>query len=618
MQEVDEDVVYESDPLDGVEEEEVMYCEGDEDGAKMVLRKVRKVCSREVIFVSAVSLIVILSLIVGALTFLFIEILPSDHHSYPGVFADHGAVSSEVGICSDMGLAILKQGGNAVDASVTTCLCVGLVNSFSSGIGGGGVLLFHSNQKNVNLVYDFRETAPNASYVDMFGGDARLAQIGGMSVAVPAELRGLEIAHQQHGVLPWSALLDPVIALAEKGFRISEILAEKIKKEWDDMDDGMRMLFGKNGKPLGKGALLKRPQLAKTLRAVSGKAGTRPFYTGDVAAALVHDVQEAGGILTMQDMQFQYDAGTRVYEPMSTFFFGHEVFSPPPPFGGSVLLMILNLLEGYDMEKLGISAQAAHWLAETMKFAYGDRMGLGDPDFVAEVRDIYNVKMLDKRHAAILRQRLSPDRTFDVEHYQDLFNVSAPASNHGTTHISIIDKDRNAVGLTSTVNLYFGSKVRSKSTGVILNDEMDDFSSPGITNAFNLPPSPPNYIAPRKKPLSSMSPTIMLKNGEVALVVGASGGSIIPTATLQTLLNVLVYEMDMYSAIVQPRVHCQLIPEVVLVEDGMSSRIVDGLKERGHRVEKSKHLAIVQGVRVVDGRLDAASDPRKDGRASGY
>ncbi|ELR25365.1 gammaglutamyltransferase [Acanthamoeba castellanii str. Neff] len=517
------------------------------------------------------------------------------------VRAQRGAVATENGLCSDIGTTIMRDlGGNAVDAAVASCLCIGVLNSFSSGIGGGGVLLLHTKEGHSELI-DFREVAPSAASQDMYRDrPVEASRTGGLSVAVPGELAGLEYAWQQHGSghVAWKDLVMPSAQLA-RNFTVPALLAKWIADTPEIVvDPGLRSVYAPDGVRKKEGDTVSNPRLADTLALVA-ENGASAFYsrTSSLAQQLVADIQQAGGIITADDLHNYLHNGTvKVRTPVKGFYRGLEVLSAGPPFGGACVVMALNLLEAYNLPLLGPTAQAYHWVAEALAFAYADRMGLADPQFA----DLHNLThaMLSKEHAGRLRRRLRADKTFPYTHYEDM------------------------------VNLIFGSKVLSPSTGVVLNSQMDDFSIPGRANAYDLPPSEANFIRPGKRPLSSMSPSIVLKDGEVYLIVGASGGSRIITGTLQTFLNVVDYRQGLWKAVSRPRVHHQLLPTDVYTETGFAQDIIRELAQRGHQMGRKEEIAVVQAVLVESKQADdenaatrvlhAVSDPRKHGRPAGF
>lgn len=568
--------------------------------------------------------------------------LPSGNSSSPSsppappagagyVRVQRGAVATENGLCSDIGTSIMRDlGGNAVDAAVASCLCIGVLNSFSSGIGGGGVMLLHTKEGHSELI-DFREVAPSAASQDMYRDrPVEASRTGGLSVAVPGELAGLEYAWQQHGSghVAWKDLVLPSAELA-RNFTVPALLAKWIADTPEIVvDPGLRSVYAPDGVRKKEGDTVSNPRLADTLALVA-ENGASAFYsrTSSLAQQLVADIQQAGGIITADDLHnYLHNATVKVRRPVKGFYRGLEVLSAGPPFGGACVVMALNLLEAYNLPLLGPTAQAYHWVAEALAFAYADRMGLADPQFA----DLHNLThaMLSKEHAGRLRRRLRADKTFPYTHYEDMVPLGNPVNDEGTTHISVIDPDGNAVSMTSTVNLIFGSKVLSPSTGVVLNSQMDDFSIPGRANAYDLPPSEANFIRPGKRPLSSMSPSIVLRDGEVYLIVGASGGSRIITGTLQTFLNVVDYRQGLWKAVSRPRVHHQLLPTDVYTETGFAQDIIRELAQRGHQMGRKEEIAVVQAVLVESKQADdenaatrvlhAVSDPRKHGRPAGF
>ncbi|KAG0226111.1 hypothetical protein BGW41_004270 [Actinomortierella wolfii] len=529
--------------------------------------------------------------------------------------AKHGAVAAEEVHCSEIGVQVLKDGGNAVDAAIASCLCIGTVNMFSAGIGGGGFMTIRLPNGTVEVI-DFRETAPAGATERMYTQDPMLAQKGGLSVAVPGEIRGLEMAHKRHGKLPWERLFAPSIRLARDGWVVGPELARRIQiaKEMMETVPEWSEVFAPKGKALREGELIQRKALAKTLETIA-KEGPDSFYTGAIAQSMVDHIQKNGGILTMKDL-----AGYRplLKEPIVGYYQGRKVYTTPAPTSGPVLISLLNILERYNVGRdKSLAPIEVHRLIEAMKFGYAQRTDLGDPDFVDLESTIDHI--ISKDTAAHIRHNISDKHTFPVEYYDPHWG---PIENHGTTHMSTVDEHNMAVALTSTVNLLFGSKLLDPNTGIILNDEMDDFSIPGRSNAFGLYPSPFNYPAPGKRPLSSCVPTIIERDGEFELALGGSGGSRITTSVLQTILNVYNHGMNIMEAIESPRVHHQLMPNVADFESGYSAKAIDFARSRGHNVTVSDirlAKAEIQGVmRLEDGYAYAASDSRKHGVAAGY
>ncbi|KAF9947717.1 hypothetical protein BGZ72_010347 [Mortierella alpina] len=529
--------------------------------------------------------------------------------------AKHGAVATEEIHCSEIGVQVLKDGGNAVDAAIASCLCIGTVNMFSAGIGGGGFMTIRLPNGTVEVI-DFRETAPAGASPKMFKEHPILAQTGGLSVGVPGEIRGLELVHNRYGKLPWERLFAPSVKMAREGWAIGPELAKRLQiyKVLMESEPDWSAVFAPNGTVLREGQWIKREALASTLETI-GLQGADAFYTGPIAQNMVNHIQTNGGILTMNDMKSYKPL---IKEPMVGYYQGRKVYTTPAPTSGPILISLLNILERYDLGREKANANVeAHRLVEAMKFGYAQRTELGDPDYTDLEAKIQSI--MSKDTAGLIRANISDTQTFPVEYYNPHWG---PIENHGTTHMSTVDQNDMAVALTSTVNLVFGSKLLDPKTGIILNDEMDDFSIPGTPNAFGLQPSPYNYPRPGKRPLSSCVPTIVERDGKFELALGGSGGSRILTSVLQTMLNIYNHDYNVMEAVEAPRVHHQLMPNVVDIESGYATSEVKFLSTRGHNVTVSDIVlakAEVQAVmREADGLIYAASDSRKHGIAAGY
>ncbi|GAA5937568.1 hypothetical protein JCM10213_008396 [Rhodosporidiobolus nylandii] len=585
-----------------------------------------------------------------------------------------GAVASEEERCSKIGVEVLRENGTAVDAAIATALCVGVVNSFSSGIGGGGFLVIRPpstsqlsafSPSTVPSAYstnprctepisiDFREAAAAASFASMFtpqsnlshlfpdGNHALASKVGGLSVGVPGELRGFEAAYNAcGGGVPWSRLFEPAAQLARE-FEVGPELHRRLTSrffddgptlsEWmKDIDqevygDWRGTFMADGGKEfLQRGDVVRRPQYADTLAAL-GLHGADAFYEGEIAEALVNSVQNAGGLLTLEDFR-RYRAVVRKAEVGE--YRGRKYYTGAYPGGGPVLRMLLNVLDGYkSFADDGQTGLGEHRFIEALKFAFAARTEVGDPDFIPENKDKL-AEIPTRKYANEVRRNITDDRTHPLAYYHPRFDIH---ENHGTTHMSAMDRWGGAVSLTTTVNLIFGSRVMDQETGVILNDEMDDFASPGTPDAFGLAPSPFNYPAPYKRPLSSTSPLIMdhpssgrhsTRSSSAAndagawLAIGGSGGSRIFGAVAQTLLN-LDWGHDVSASIEAPRVHHQLLPDYVSVESTFRPDLLDDLRSRGHNLtlfDINLGIAEVQAVmRDREGRFFAASDSRKNG-----
>ncbi|KAG0763295.1 hypothetical protein G6F57_006456 [Rhizopus arrhizus] len=529
------------------------------------------------------------------------------------IVGSQGAAAVELKECSEAGVEILKKGGNAVDSAIASALCIGVVNSFATGIGGGGFMLIRSPNGTFEFI-DFRETAPNASHKDMFIHDPMAAQRGGMAVAVPGEIRGFELAHKRHGKVPWQDLFNSAIRIAEEGFEVTELLYSKLLKSklWIEASPAFAAVYAPTGVIARPGDIIKRPSLGQTLRSIA-KEGADVFYEGVIAEAIVNATQAAGGILTLDDMR-NYQALIR--PTVSTFYHGKKVVTCSAPTSGPILLHVLNLIEPYDFHKTGPTALNIHRLIESLKFGYAFRTELGDPDFVHNKGRLEEI--ISKEWADHVRQNISDDKTHSPLYYGPKFQTKDP---HGTMHLSIVDKEDGAVSLTSTVNLMFGAKFMDPVTGIIMNDEMDDFSIPGIPNSFGLYPSIYNNAAPGKRPLSTITPTIIeSEDNAIELAVGGSGGSQILTATLNVILNTYDFNHDLFEAIKAPRIHHQLIPNLVGFETGYDEAILRALEEKGH--QNLVETGTVSGSQAIrrfkNGTLHAASDPRKGGLAAAY
>uniref|UniRef100_A0AAZ3RQR7 Uncharacterized protein n=1 Tax=Oncorhynchus tshawytscha TaxID=74940 RepID=A0AAZ3RQR7_ONCTS len=527
------------------------------------------------------GLVVLLVAAVGVFVGVFMgmgnksPISPSDH------FYSKAAVAADAGTCSEVGRDILKRNGSAVDASIAALLCVGLLNAHSMGIGGGLFFTIYNASTGESV-------CPQASTNDrmLINTSICLCITGGLSIAIPGEIRGYEMAHRRHGRLPWKDLFEPSIALARIGFPIGKALAKAIFKNKDAIqgDANMCEVFCDSQKNILKeNDIVKFPKLADTYERIT----------------IVDDIQAAGGIITLEDLL--------EYRP---------VLNENPlkrPSSGPVLALILNIVDGYNFTGTSVSTAEKktltyHRIVEAFRFAYAKRSRLGDPRYLNITDLIHN--MTSDYFADGIRSKITDDTTHPDSYYEPDYFVP---DNHGTAHLSVIAEDGSAVAATSTINLYFGSKVMSRSTGIIFNDEMDDFSSPHITNGFGIPPSPNNFIQPGKRPLSSMCPTIILdKDNRVKMVVGASGGTKITTATALVILNSLFFDYDLKKAVTQPRIHNQLNPNMTVVEHGFEKSVLDGLAQKNHVTELLMTPgSVVQAVVRQGERLCAESDPRK-------
>eukprot|EP01018_Ginkgo_biloba_P038112 Gb_20998 [translate_table: standard] len=548
--------------------------------------------------------------------------------------AEHGVVAADDERCSYIGTDVLREGGHAVDAAIATSLCLGVVNPMASGLGGGGFMLLRSANGQAQA-FNMRETAPQAASEDMYAKNPAAKKVGPLSIGVPGELAGLHLAWVQHGRIPWKRLFQPSINLAAKGFVVAPYLASIMKSSETAImaDKGLRELLTVNGALLSAGDICYNEKLAQTLQAISD-LGPSAFYNGTVGKSLVADVQSAGGILTFNDLQ---NYRVEVTDPISAEVMGYTILGMPPPSSGALgLILILNILASYGGPNATEGILGLHHIIEAFKHMFSVRMNLGDPKFV-NITDVAS-DMLSPEFATKLQKQIYDNTTFPPEYYGYKWNQ---LRDHGTSHFCIVDSQRNALSMTTTVNSHFGAHMLSPSTGIVLNNEMDDFSTPTEISPDKLPPAPTNFIKPNKQPLSSMSPTIILKDGQLGGVLGASGGLYIIPAVAQVFLNHFVDGMDPLVSVTAPRVYHKLIPNIVLYENWtvvsgehieLSDEAKVGLTERGHRLKAQSTGAICQLVvqnlqdpvkiasdsQIFYGMLTAVSDPRKDGIPAGF
>jgi gamma-glutamyltranspeptidase / glutathione hydrolase len=545
------------------------------------------------------------------------------------VAAERGMVVSAQHLATEVGVNVLKHGGNAVDAAVAVGYALAVVYPAAGNLGGGGFMTIRFADGRKTFL-DFRERAPRAATRDMYlDKDGKvidgLSTTGWLAVGVPGTVSGLEYARKKYGTMTRAALIDPAIELAEDGFVLDQGDVEMLATATDDFRKfpPTSEIFLNKGTPFAANQRLVQRDLANTLRLIRA-GGENGFYRGKTAAAIVKASRAAGGIIEEEDLA---SYRTRELSPLECDYRGYHVISAPPPSSGGVALCeMLNILEGYKLRELGWgSAQALHYEIEAMRRAYVDRNTLlGDPDFVKNPVE----RLIDKGYAAKIRETISADKAgISSEFGKDV----ATHEGSNTTHFSIVDRAGNAVSLTYTLNDWFGARVVATGTGVLMNDEMDDFTpNPGRINAYGVVPGEANAIAPGKIPLSSMSPTIITKDGKPVLVLGTPGGRRIITTMLQTILNVVDYQMNIQEAVDAPRLHHQWFPDVTNTEPHALSpdtrKILEGMGYRFDDSLPANHVAaIIIGAPSLDGkpvgrnRFYGANDPRRGtGLAEGY
>lgn len=544
----------------------------------------------------------------------------SSNDIFHPVYGKNGMVASEQGLATQVGLDILKQGGNAIDAAVAVGFALAVVLPNAGNIGGGGFMVLHDDKTGKDVAIDFREIAPAKASRDMYL-DNQGNVIDGKSLfthdasGVPGTVAGMEYALKKWGTMPLSKVLEPAIKLADKGFIVSDVLAKTLKEEKSTLGkwSASKAIFFKNGEPLKSGDLLVQKDLAKSLRLIA-KQGAKAFYQGEIATKIAKEMQSHGGTMTLEDLK-AYKVVER--QPIIGDYRGYKVVTMPPPSSGGVhLIEILNMLEHYPIKEDGVnSAKNIHHMAESMKLAYADRSEyLGDPDFVKiPITGLTSKAYANERVKTIDDNKARPSSTIKPGKPQ-------PYESDQTTHFSVMDKAGNAVAVTYTLNLNFGSGIVVEGTGILLNNEMDDFSvKPGVPNAFGLVGGAANAIEAKKRPLSSMTPTIVMKNNKPWLVTGSPGGARIITTVLQSVVNTIDHEMNPAEAIITPRVHHQWLPDELRVEEGISPDTIKLLQDKGHKVVTKAPMGRIQIIQADDSGFYGYSDPRNpDGKTLGF
>ncbi len=533
------------------------------------------------------------------------------------VTAEHGMVVAQEKLSAQIGADILRRGGNAVDAAVATGFAMAVTYPRAGNIGGGGFIVNHSADRNEDITIDYRETAPAATtaqtFLDAEGKpDTAKSRDSALGIGVPGTVAGLALALDKYGSgrFTLAQLLAPAIALARDGFVVNDDIADTLPswhRRLARWPSSARIFLRPDGTPLGEGDRLVQANLAETLSALAAQ-GPRGFYEGPVAEKLAKAVTDAGGIMTPADLK-AYRPVTRA--PVRGSYRGYDIVSMPlPSSGGVVLVETLNILEGYQLADLKQgSAASLHLLVEAMKRGYADRARyLGDPAFVNAPIET----LIAKDYAAKLRAGISAERATPSK---ELVSASAgPREGSNTTHFSVVDARGNAVSNTYTLNFSYGVGLVADGTGVLLNNELDDFTAAvGASNAYGLVGFDANLPGPGKRPLSSMSPTVVLKDGKPVLVTGSPGGSRIISSVLQVIVNVLDYKMDVAAAVAAPRLHHQWLPDEVRVERGFSSDVLGELKAMGHHIVEPMGQTSANSILVMPNGLLGAADPRTRG-----
>lgn len=559
--------------------------------------------------------------------FLFIKILAgiaiaqdvplySDQDIFHPVYSQNGMVSSQESLATEAGVQVLKEGGNAIDAAVTIGFTLAVTLPRAGNIGGGGFMVMHLAKSNETVAIDYREKAPKAAFRDMFldengNYDPEKSRYSYLAAGVPGTVAGLTLALEKYGTISLERALKPAIELAEKGFPVSKDLHTALvaaRKRMQASPASMAIFYKEGGVPYEPGEILVQQDLAKSLKLIA-KQGADAFYQGAIADAIAMDMKANGGLITKEDLA-DYQAVRR--EPVHGTYRGYDIYSMPLPSSGGIhLIQLLNILEEFPIGSWGHNtAKTLHFVVESMKLAYADRSKfLGDSDFVP----VPVSGLISKRYAEQLRRKINPNRAISSEKIIP-GNPNQYAEGIDTTHYSVIDKYGNAVANTYTLNFDFGSKLTVAGTGILLNNEMDDFSAKlGVPNAFGLIGGELNAIEPEKRMLSSMTPTIVMKQGKPFLVTGSPGGSTIITITLQIIMNVIDHEMNIAAATNAVRVHHQWLPDELRVEQGLNGDTISLLTEKGHKVVVKDAMGSTQSIIQVGNILSGASDPRRPG-----
>lgn len=563
-----------------------------------------------------------LSLAILAASFLMMQLVSSQLMAqeaiirYNGighpVIGKHGMVASQNDVASQVGADILKQGGNAVDAAVAVGFALAVTLPRAGNLGGGGFMMVHLTEENKTIAIDYREMAPAAATRDMFldkdgNVDNNKARFSHLSSGVPGTVMGMHHALTKYGTMSWEQVIEPARKLAADGIIVSHDLAQNLagRKRLQENKASCAAYFKANCVPYEYGELLVQEDLAWSFKEMQDH-GPDAFYKGEIAKKIAAEMAKAGGVMTMADLA-NYKAVER--KPVQGSFKGYDVISMPPPSSGGVhIIQMLNMLDSYPLAEQGVNtASTIHAMVEVMKRAYADRsIYLGDPDFV----DVPMKKLMAPEYAKELNQDIQECCITPSEKIRP--TIFPGYESPDTTHYSVMDRWGNAVSNTYTLNFSYGSGVTIPGTGILMNNEMDDFSAkPGIPNAFGLIGGESNAIEPAKRPLSSMTPTFVFKDGKPYIVTGSPGGSRIITTVLQIILNVLVHDLNIEDATHTPRIHHQWYPDVLFMEPGHNMDVVRALESKGYKIRRTWSMGSTQSIVYKDGLFFGSADPRR-------
>lgn len=540
------------------------------------------------------------------------------HHP---VWAKNGMVATQEALASDIGLQILKDGGNAVDAGVAVGFALAVTLPRAGNIGGGGFMMIYDAKQDKTVALDYREKAPSSAFRDMYLDDegnavSDLSRYHGLAVGVPGTVAGLLKALEEHGTMSREQVMAPAIALAEDGIEVTAGLSESLTALSDRLQkwpSTKKVFFKPDGSAYQPGERLKQPELARSLKRIAVQ-GADGFYKGETARDIVKAVKAAGGSMSLQDLA-DYEAIARV--PVKGDYRGYEIVSMPPPSSGGIhIIEILNILEGYPLKDYGQnSAQTIHLMAEAMQLAYADRAEyLGDSDFI----DVPASGLTSQAYANKLRTLIDPNKATPASTIKA--NNPLPYESDQTTHFSIVDKDGNAIANTYTLNFSYGTGLVADGTGILLNNEMDDFSAkPGVPNGYGLIGGDANAVEANKRPLSSMSPTLVFKDNKPYIVTGSPGGSRIITTVTQIISNVIDHDMNIAEATHAPRIHDQWLPDEIRVEKALNIDTVKKLESMGHTISPKSAMGSTQSIMLTPNGVYGSSDPRiVDAAVVGY